>query len=121
MPITAAELPINSPPSDQSPRSMKKRLSTRPNRWCGVSDWTAGWEEAENAKKKNPTSVSDKREKTKEWEKANRPKKSAKPRTHEQIHRMCGRMLPAEASPSAESVAPKPDAAMSMPKPSGPT
>src|ERR1043166_5498442 len=121
MPTIEAEPPSNSPPIDHKPRSMKKKLSTRPRRCGGVNVCNDVLTDARNAMKQKPTEVRRINDRRKNPDAANNPRKIPYPKTNAQTQKGFGMTLPKEASHKAAAMAPMPGADMRRPKPVGPT
>src|SRR5262245_38236110 len=104
-------------PSDHRPRSIKNKLSTRPNKWFGVELWIAVLDSARPAIWQKPIKVRKKNDRRKLCEKANIAMNIPKPSELKQIELMPTRMRFTDANTKAATVAPTPGADMSRPKP----
>ena len=121
MPMAEADAPKISPPIDHKPRSIKKKLKTRPNKCAGVAACSAVFTEARKAIKQKPTANNRNSDSVKNLDRANRARKIAYPNTHAPTQKRLGLALPMEASHKPATVAPTPGADINKPKPDAPT
>jgi hypothetical protein len=115
VPTTCAMLPMNNVPKDQSPLSMKYKLSIRPSKSGGVSIWTTVFATERIAMLLAPTRIKDKIDRGNEREKENKISEAENAKTLIATKCMRRRNLPNEAMPRPAMTAPMPEAASNKP------